>query len=158
MGLVHCDLVAASLSRGRARPRRRPKGRAANYTPGRYGNLAVALQPQPGSFAVINDLGYVSSSIDRAVLNNKAATNIDTKQVFVAPLGLYTFKTPILGGALFSAGGWLAFPWASLETTPNPLALPRPTKRISVIHYNYFTNLASFSRLFPIKGAENEGA
>ncbi len=93
------------------------EGASSNYTPGTYGNLAVAVQPQPGSFAVINYLGYVSSSVDRAVLNNKAATNIDSKQVFDAPLGLYTFKTPVLGGALFSVGGWLAFPWASLDTT-----------------------------------------
>ncbi len=75
------------------------------------------MQPKPGSFGVINYLGYVSSSVDRAVLNNKAATNVDSKQVFDAPLGLYTFKTPVLGGALFSVGGWLAFPWASLDTT-----------------------------------------
>jgi hypothetical protein len=93
------------------------EGASSNYTPGTYGNLAVAMQPPPGSFAVINYLGYVSSDIDRAVLNNRAATNVDTKQVFVAPLGLYTFKTPVLGGALFSVGGWLAFPWASLDTT-----------------------------------------
>jgi len=93
------------------------EGASSNYTPGTYGNLAVAMQPQPGSFAVINYLGYVSSNIDRAVLNNKAATNVDSKQVFAAPLGLYPFKTPILGGALFSAGGWVAFPWVSLDTT-----------------------------------------
>jgi hypothetical protein len=93
------------------------EGASSNYTPGTYGNLAVAMQPQPGSFAVINYLGYVSSSVDRAVLNNKAATNVDSTQVFDAPLGLYTFKTPVLGGALFSVGGWLAFPWASLDTT-----------------------------------------
>jgi len=93
------------------------EGASSNYTPGTYGNLAVAVQPQPGSFAVVNYLGYISSDIDRAVLNNKAATNVETKQVFDAPLGLYTFKTPILGGALFSVGGWLAFPWASLDAT-----------------------------------------
>ena len=93
------------------------EGASSNYTPGTYGDLAVALQPKPGSFVVLNYLGYVSSSTDRAVLNNRAATNVDSKQVFDAPLGLYTFKTPILGGALFSAGGWLAFPWASLDTT-----------------------------------------
>ena len=93
------------------------EGASSNYTPGTYGNLAVAMQPKPGSFAVINYLGYVSTDIDRAVLNNNAATNVDSKQVFVAPLGLYTFKTPILGGALFSVGGWLAFPWVSLDTT-----------------------------------------
>lgn len=93
------------------------EGASSNYTPGTYGDLAVAMQPKPGSFAVINYLGYVSTDIDRAVLNNKAATNVDSKQVFVAPLGLYTFKTPILGGALFSVGGWLAFPWASLKMT-----------------------------------------
>src|SRR5678816_4500373 len=89
------------------------EGASSNYTPGTYGNLGVALQPKPGSFGVINYLGYVSSTIDRAVLNNKAATSVDSKQAFDAPLGLYTFKTPILGGALFSVGGWLAFPWAS---------------------------------------------
>jgi hypothetical protein len=50
-------------------------------------------------------------------LNNRAATNVDIQQVFYAPVGLYTFKTPVLGGALFSAGGWLSFPWASLDTT-----------------------------------------
>ena len=66
---------------------------------------------------MINYLGYVSSTIDRAVLNNKAATSVDSKQAFDAPLGLYTFQTPILGGALFSVGGWLAFPWASLDAT-----------------------------------------
>ena len=93
------------------------EGASSNYTPGTYGNLGVAMQPKPGSFGVINYLGYVSTDIDRAVLNNKAATNVDSKQVFVAPLGLYTFKTPILGGALFSVGGWLAFPWVSLDTT-----------------------------------------
>ena len=91
------------------------EGASSNYTPGTYGNLGVALQPKPGSFGVINYLGYVSSTTDRAVLNNKAATNVDSKQVFDAPLGLYTFKTPILGGALFSVGGWLSFPWASLD-------------------------------------------
>jgi hypothetical protein len=93
------------------------EGASSNYTPGTYGNLAVGMQPPPGSFAVINYLGYVSSSLDRAVLNNKAATEIDLHQAFVAPVGLYTFKTPILGGALFSLGGWLAFPWVSLDTT-----------------------------------------
>src|SRR5678816_3252426 len=85
--------------------------------PGTYGNLGVALQPKAGSFGLINYLGYVSGTIDRAVLNNKAATSVDSKQAFDAPLGLYTFKTPVLGGALFSVGGWLAFPWASLDTT-----------------------------------------
>ena len=93
------------------------EGASSNYTPGTYGNLAVALQPKPGSFGVINYLGYISSNTDRAVLNNRAATNVDSKQAFVAPLGLYTFNTPVLGGALFSVGGWLAFPWASLDTT-----------------------------------------
>ena len=93
------------------------EGASSNYAPGTYGNLAVAMQPPPGSFAVINYLGYVSSTVERAVLNNRAATNVDSIQVFDAPLGLYTFKTPVLGGALFSVGGWLAFPWASLDTT-----------------------------------------
>jgi len=46
------------------------EGASSNYTPGTYGNLAVAMQPQPGSFAVITFLGYVSSNIDSAVLNN----------------------------------------------------------------------------------------
>ena len=36
------------------------EGASSNYTPGTYGNLAVAMQPQPGSFGVINYLGYVS--------------------------------------------------------------------------------------------------
>jgi hypothetical protein len=96
---------------------RAAEGASSNYTPGTYGNLAVALQPKPGSFGVINYLGYISSNTDRALLNNRAATNVDSKQAFVAPLGLYTFKTPVLGGALFSVGGWLAFPWASLDAT-----------------------------------------
>ena len=77
------------------------EGASSNYTPGTYGDLAVALQPKPGSFVVLNYLGYVSSSTDRAVLNNRAATNVDSKQVFDAPLGLYTFKTPILGVPCF---------------------------------------------------------
>jgi len=93
------------------------EGASSNYVPGTYGNLAVAAQPKPGSFSMVNYLGYISSSMDRAVLNNKASTEIDVKQAFVAPLGLYTFKTPILGGAEFSIGGWLSFPWASLDTT-----------------------------------------
>lgn len=93
------------------------EGASSNYTPGTYGDIGVALQPKPGSFAVLNYLGYVSSDVNRAVLNNKAATNVETQQVFDAPLGLYTFKTPVLGGALFSVGGWLAFPWVSMDTT-----------------------------------------
>jgi hypothetical protein len=93
------------------------EGASSNYMPGTYGNLLVATQPKPGSFTVINYLGYVSSKIDRDVLNNHAHVNVDLTQVFDAPLGLYTFKTPVLGGALFSAGGWLAFPWASLDST-----------------------------------------
>ena len=93
------------------------EGAGSNYYPGTYGDIAVAMQPPPGSFTVINYLGYVSTKIDRTVLNGKASVNVDIQQVFDSPLGLYTFKTPVLGGALFSAGGWLAFPWASLDAT-----------------------------------------
>ena len=52
------------------------EGASSNYTPGTYGNLAVVMQPPPGSFAVINYLGYVSSTVERAVLNNRAATTL----------------------------------------------------------------------------------
>ena len=49
-------------------PAQAAEGASSNYTPGTYGNLGVALQPKPGSFGVINYLGYVSSTTDRAVL------------------------------------------------------------------------------------------
>lgn len=93
------------------------EGASSNYYPGTYGDLLVALQPKPGRFSGLNYTGYVSSTIDKAVLNDKAAINTEVQQGFVAPLGLYTFKEPILGGATFSVGGWIAVAAASMNTT-----------------------------------------
>ncbi|MDF0644664.1 MAG: transporter [Nitrospira sp.] len=98
------------------------EGASSNYFPGTYGDVLVAVQPKPSSFQLVNYAGYVSSKIDRAVINNQALVDVNVQQGFVAPLGLYTFKKPVLGDATFSIGGFFSVAAASLQstlTTPN---------------------------------------
>jgi hypothetical protein len=51
------------------------------------------------------------------VLNDRASVSNKVQQGFVAPLGLYTFKEPVLGGAHFSVGGWISLAAASTRST-----------------------------------------
>lgn len=93
------------------------EGAGSNYYPGTYGDLLVAVQPKPGSFSYIQYQSFVSSTIDKAVINNKAHVSVQVQQGYIAPLGLYTFEKPVLRGATFSIGGFFSLAAASLHST-----------------------------------------
>jgi hypothetical protein len=89
------------------------EGASSNYSPGTYGDYAVAAAPEPGwLFANCNQ--FYRAEVDRTVLQNRVNADLDTFTYTNTSAGIYTFKEPVFGGR-FAVGASVPFVYADLE-------------------------------------------
>jgi hypothetical protein len=89
------------------------EGAASNYFPGSYGTLLVAVAPEPGP--LFSDLNlFYSAEADRAVLEGRVDTDIETYAFYTLLQGYYIWDVPAIGGR-FGIGGYVPLGYSSLE-------------------------------------------
>ncbi len=91
------------------------EGGSSNYFPGTYGDYAVAAAPSQGWTYANYNLLY-SAEVDRAALQGRLNTSLDTSAYINMSALVYAFEEPILG-AQFAMGGFVQIGYADLETT-----------------------------------------
>ncbi len=73
------------------------EGGFSNYFPSTYGDFGVAIPPEPGLTYINYNLFY-SAEVERAVLQGRVKTDIDTFAYFNMSALFYTLDRPVLGG------------------------------------------------------------
>jgi hypothetical protein len=89
------------------------EGASSNYFPASYGDFAVAVAPNPG-FTFLNYNMFVQGDVERAPLQGRVKTDLDTFAYVNMSFLLYEFEKPVLNGH-FAMGGFLPLGYASLE-------------------------------------------
>ncbi len=101
------------------------EGASSNYFPSTYGDFGVAIPPEPGLGFINYNLFYHAEG-DRAVLQGRLETNLDTFAYYNMSAFLYTFDKTILG-ARFLLGLYIPISYANLDAT-----LVGPIRNISI--------------------------
>jgi len=91
------------------------EGASSNYFPSTYGDFGVAIPPEPGLTYINYNLFY-RAEVDRAVLQGRLKTNLDTFAYYNMSTFLYTFDKPVIGGR-FLVGLYIPVGYAELDTT-----------------------------------------
>ena len=91
------------------------EGASSNYFPGAYGNLLVAVAPEPGPVFANQNLFYTAEA-DRAVLQGRVDTGIEIDAFYTLLQGLYVWDAPAVGGR-FAVGGYAQLGYASLDAS-----------------------------------------
>ena len=98
------------------------EGAASNYFPGSYGNLLVAVAPEPG-FLFWNQNFFYAGKANRAVLQGRVNVNVEADAFFTLLNGYYVQDLPSLGARLL-IGGYLPFGYSALEAGISTMLLP----------------------------------
>lgn len=91
------------------------EGASSNYFPSTYGDFGVAIPPEPGLTYINYNLFY-RAEVDRAVLQGRLKTNLDTFAYYNMSAFLYTFDKPVIGGR-FLVGLYIPVGYAELDAT-----------------------------------------
>ena len=91
------------------------EGASSNYFPGAYGNLLVAVAPEPGPVLANQNLFYTAEA-DRAVLQGRVDTSVEIDAFYTLLQGLYVWDAPAVGGR-FAVGGYVQLGYASLDAS-----------------------------------------
>ena len=91
------------------------EGGSSNYFPGTYGDYAVATAPSQGWTYANYSLLYTSEA-DRAALQGRLNTNLETSAYINMSALVYAFEKTVLGSQ-FAMGGFVPVGYADLETT-----------------------------------------
>jgi hypothetical protein len=117
--MMHASLVviatlfaALILSSGRVAVA--AEGASSNYFPGSYGTVAVATPPTVG-WTYLNYNLFYAADAERAVLQGRVNTDLDTSAYFNMSSAIYAFEEPVLGGR-FAMGATLPLGYADLES------------------------------------------
>ncbi|MCP4382440.1 MAG: hypothetical protein GY798_13665 [Hyphomicrobiales bacterium] len=89
------------------------EGAFSNYFPGSYGDLLIAVAPDPGPLIADLNLFY-SAEASRAVLQGRANVGIDTSSLYSLFQGLYVWDAPAINGR-FAVGGFVPLGYVSLD-------------------------------------------
>jgi hypothetical protein len=89
------------------------EGASSNYFPATYGDYAVAVPPNPGLTYINYNLFY-SAEADRAVLQGRIETDLDTFAYVNMSTLIYTFEKPVLGG-LFATAAFIPISYVDLD-------------------------------------------
>jgi len=90
------------------------EGASSNYFPGSYGTVAVATPPTVG-WTYLNYNLFYAADAERAVLQGRVNTDLDTSAYFNMSSAIYAFEEPVLGGR-FAMGATLPLGYADLES------------------------------------------
>jgi hypothetical protein len=89
------------------------EGAASNYFPGAYGNLLVAVAPEPGFLVWSQNLFYAADA-RRGVLQGRINTEIEVDAFYTYLNGYYVHDLPALDARL-AIGGNIPFGYSALE-------------------------------------------
>ncbi len=89
------------------------EGGASNYSPGTYGDFAVAVPPNPG-WTYLNYTIFIDADLERAVLQGRVNLDLETNALINMSAAIYTFEQPVLGGR-FAMGGFVPFGYADFK-------------------------------------------
>ena len=103
-------ILAASLG---PRPATAAEGASSNYFPGAYGNLLVAVAPEPG-FLAWNQNFFYTADASRGVLQGRINTEIEVVAFYTYLNGFYVHDLPSLDMRM-AIGGNLPFGYSALE-------------------------------------------
>lgn len=90
------------------------EGASSNYFPGSYGDYAVATAPSQG-WTYLNYNLFYSADADRAVLQGRLNSSLDTFAYINLSAVVYAFEEPVMG-AQFASGAFIPVGYADLET------------------------------------------
>jgi hypothetical protein len=119
-------LVAASSPR----PAFSAEGAASNYFPGSYGNLLVAVAPEPG-FLLWSQNFFYTADAGEAVLQGRVNADLDVDAFYTNLNGYYVRDFPSMD-MRFMVGGYLPLGYSALETQVSSPALPTRSRDASL--------------------------
>ncbi|MGI9483520.1 MAG: SphA family protein, partial [Hyphomicrobiales bacterium] len=142
-------LIATILALFLANNARAAEGAASNYFPGAYGNLLVAVAPEPGPVAVSLNL-FFKGKTDFAVRQGRIDTGLTATAFYTLAQGLYVWDAPDAGGR-FAFGGYVPYGYSRVKgDITGRLAAVRFDKDIDglgdigVIPVSYYWNNGNF--------------
>jgi hypothetical protein len=89
------------------------EGASSNYFPGAYGNLLVAVAPEPGPVAVSLNLFYKGKT-DFAVRQGRLDTGLTATAFYSLAQGLYVWDAPEIGGR-FAIGAYIPYGYSRVK-------------------------------------------
>ena len=125
MARLLCVLALSAVLVGTVTSARRAvaaEGAASNYFPGSYGNLLVAVAPEPG-FLFWNQNFFYAGEANRAVLQGRVNVEVEAEAFFTLLNGYYVHDVPSLRARLL-VGGYLPFGYSALEAGISTMLLP----------------------------------
>ena len=91
------------------------EGGSSHYLPGAAGDVLIAQSPEPGLQTAVT-FWCQGGEVNAAVLQGKVGVELDLDLTLAIPSAIYTFETPVLGGA-YTMGVAVPFGYANLDAT-----------------------------------------